>query len=240
MEARTGTGSRYRLFLVFPACLRERSCRVTGRCWNGLRLPGQPQRRGLPAIFLQEQRQGKDLETTHRRTAQRPWSGRWYKVTDDLNCSFCTEFGVYFSLNGGLNWMKLNGGMPTIPVRDITHSTQGERSGGCDFRTQLHVLDDISPLRAIDQDLMAQERLPCSSPGTPGGSSHVLIWTLVRSRVPWAMHISLHPTHHMESTLLTTEMVPDSLKEKRLAVEKKRSKLAVPFAGYRPWKPNAL
>src|SRR5205807_657499 len=29
-----------------------------------------------------------------------------------------TEFGAYFSLNGGANWQKFSG-LPTIPVRDI-------------------------------------------------------------------------------------------------------------------------
>ena len=31
-----------------------------------------------------------------------------------------TEFGVYFTNNCGEEWLKLEGGMPNISVRDIT------------------------------------------------------------------------------------------------------------------------
>ena len=29
-----------------------------------------------------------------------------------------TEFGVYFSNNGGIDWIKLSAGIPNISVRD--------------------------------------------------------------------------------------------------------------------------
>ena len=31
-----------------------------------------------------------------------------------------TEFGVYFSNNGGIDWIKLSGGIPNISVRDLS------------------------------------------------------------------------------------------------------------------------
>ena len=30
-----------------------------------------------------------------------------------------TEFGLFFSIDGGQKWIQLKGGLPTIPVRDL-------------------------------------------------------------------------------------------------------------------------
>ena len=46
----------------------------------------------------------------------------WRMVQDheQANLLFAgTEFGLYFSINGGQKWTKLKGGMPTISVRDL-------------------------------------------------------------------------------------------------------------------------
>ena len=47
----------------------------------------------------------------------------WRLVQDHVKKDLlfaATEFGVYFTPNGGINWIKLTGGMPTIAIRDIT------------------------------------------------------------------------------------------------------------------------
>ncbi|MGA2416210.1 MAG: glycosyl hydrolase [Candidatus Sulfotelmatobacter sp.] len=58
-----------------------------------------------------------------------------------------TEFGVFFSVDGGGHWVQLKGGLPTIPVRDIV--LQG-REGDlviATFGRGFYVLDDITALR---------------------------------------------------------------------------------------------
>ncbi len=70
-----------------------------------------------------------------------------------------TEFGVFFTLDGGARWVKLKGGLPTIAVRDMAI-----QSRECDlvlatFGRGFYVLDDYSPLRQVDEDELGHEAL---------------------------------------------------------------------------------
>src|SRR5579883_248967 len=58
-----------------------------------------------------------------------------------------TETGVFFSLDDGLSWSRLPGGLPVVPVYDL-------KIKGADLIAGTHgrsfwILDDISPLRAL-------------------------------------------------------------------------------------------
>jgi photosystem II stability/assembly factor-like uncharacterized protein len=67
-----------------------------------------------------------------------------------------TEFGAFFSLNGGVNWQKF-GGLPTIPVRDIALQ---KREGDLVFATfgrGFYVLDDFAPLRYANAEMQAKD-----------------------------------------------------------------------------------
>jgi photosystem II stability/assembly factor-like uncharacterized protein len=89
-----------------------------------------------------------------------------------------TEFGIFFSPNGGEKWIQLKGGLPTIPVRDIAIQ---EREGDiviATFGRGFYVLDDYSPLRTLKTELLAKEAaiLPVKPasiyiPTTPLGGS---------------------------------------------------------------------
>lgn len=62
-----------------------------------------------------------------------------------------TEYGIYFSPNQGVNWMKLDGGVPTIPFRDIElHERDGDLVGAT-FGRGFYVLDDYTSLRTITE-----------------------------------------------------------------------------------------
>jgi len=70
----------------------------------------------------------------------------------DKNILFLgTEFGVYCSLTGGNNWMKLKGGMPTIAVRDIKIQKRENDLIAGTFGRGFYVLDNYSPLRKINE-----------------------------------------------------------------------------------------
>lgn len=60
-----------------------------------------------------------------------------------------TEYGIYFSVNKGVNWTKLDAGVPTIPFRDIELHARDNDLVGATFGRGVYVLDDYSPLREI-------------------------------------------------------------------------------------------
>jgi photosystem II stability/assembly factor-like uncharacterized protein len=58
-----------------------------------------------------------------------------------------TEFGVFFTLDGGTKWIQLKGGLPTIAVRDIVIQERENDLVIATFGRGFYVLDDITPLR---------------------------------------------------------------------------------------------
>ncbi|MEQ9375005.1 MAG: glycosyl hydrolase [Imperialibacter sp.] len=62
-----------------------------------------------------------------------------------------TEYGIYFSVNKGTNWIRLKNGMPTIPVRDIELHKRDNDLVAATFGRGFYVLDDYTPLRNLNQ-----------------------------------------------------------------------------------------
>jgi len=80
----------------------------------------------------------------------------WRIVQDhvDPNLLFiATEFGIYFSNNGGGYWNQLKGGLPTISFRDITIQRREDDLVAASFGRGFYILDDISSLRSINDDV---------------------------------------------------------------------------------------
>ena len=76
----------------------------------------------------------------------------WVVKQDHLNPDLLfigTEYGLYFSVNTGQNWIKLNAGVPTIPFRDIELHQRDSDLVGASFGRGFYVLDDYSPLREL-------------------------------------------------------------------------------------------
>jgi photosystem II stability/assembly factor-like uncharacterized protein len=68
-----------------------------------------------------------------------------------------SEFGFYFSIDGGNEWIEFKSGLPTIAVRDIALQ---ERE--CDlviatFGRGLYILDDYSPLRNFKKEILDKD-----------------------------------------------------------------------------------
>ncbi|HEU5182003.1 MAG TPA: glycosyl hydrolase [Candidatus Polarisedimenticolia bacterium] len=59
-----------------------------------------------------------------------------------------TEFGVFFTPDGGTRWIQLKGDMPVIAVRDLAIQERENDLVAATFGRGFYVLDDISPLRA--------------------------------------------------------------------------------------------
>jgi photosystem II stability/assembly factor-like uncharacterized protein len=68
-----------------------------------------------------------------------------------------TEFGIYWTPNGGRNWHKLTGGVPTIPFRDLKIHRRDSDLVGASFGRGFYVLDDYSPLRALAAGAVSEE-----------------------------------------------------------------------------------
>ncbi|MBK9735446.1 MAG: glycosyl hydrolase [Saprospiraceae bacterium] len=72
-----------------------------------------------------------------------------------------TEFGCYFSSNGGSNWIKLAAGLPTVAVRDIEIQKRENDLVLATFGRGFYVLDDYTPLRNIKKEDLKKEAFIC-------------------------------------------------------------------------------
>src|SRR3954466_12821377 len=90
-----------------------------------------------------------------------PEPGGVYAVAEDhVNPKLLfagTEFGLYFTNIGGEKWIKLNAGLPTIMVRDLSIQRQTDDLVIGTFGRGIYVLDDYSPLRTATLETMQKE-----------------------------------------------------------------------------------
>ncbi|MBA3639765.1 MAG: glycosyl hydrolase [Acidobacteria bacterium] len=68
-----------------------------------------------------------------------------------------TEFGLYWTPNGGRNWHKLSAGVPTIAFRDLKIHRRDNDLVGATFGRGFYVLDDYSPLRELAAGTVGDE-----------------------------------------------------------------------------------
>jgi hypothetical protein len=76
----------------------------------------------------------------------------WAVIQDHVNGNLLfagTEFGVYFSVDGGTRWTQLKGGMPVAQARDMTVQKRENDLVVATFGRGFYVLDDYSPLRDL-------------------------------------------------------------------------------------------
>lgn len=70
-----------------------------------------------------------------------------------------TEFGVFFTVDGGKQWIKLSGDAPTIAFRDLAIQKRENDLVGATFGRSFWILDDYSPLRYADADALKKESI---------------------------------------------------------------------------------
>ncbi len=87
----------------------------------------------------------------------------WRLVQDHVNPELLfigTEFGIFFSINGGSRWTKIKGGMPVIPVRDLAIHKRENDLVAATFGRSFYVFDDIEVFRHLsDSTLNAKHSL---------------------------------------------------------------------------------
>jgi photosystem II stability/assembly factor-like uncharacterized protein len=85
-----------------------------------------------------------------------PARGSVYSVAEDhvdSNLLFAgTEFGIFFSNNGGQSWTQLKTGLPTVAVRDIEIQRRENDLVLATFGRGFYILDDYSPLRNFKKE----------------------------------------------------------------------------------------
>ncbi|HKY41626.1 MAG TPA: hypothetical protein VJM50_00920, partial [Pyrinomonadaceae bacterium] len=68
-----------------------------------------------------------------------------------------TEFGLWFSVDGGQKWVQLKGGMPTIAVSDLNIQKRENDLIVGTFGRGIYILDNYTPLRLIKPETLRQE-----------------------------------------------------------------------------------
>ena len=84
----------------------------------------------------------------------------WRIVQDNVNPDLlftATEFGVYFTLDGGKKWIKLTGGVPVISFRDLAIQRRENDLVCASFGRGIYILDDYSFLRNTSEEQLKKE-----------------------------------------------------------------------------------
>jgi hypothetical protein len=68
-----------------------------------------------------------------------------------------TEFGIFFSVDGGNNWVQMKSGIPTISVKDIAIQERESDLVLATFGRGFYILDNYEPLREINKELLNKD-----------------------------------------------------------------------------------
>ncbi|OJJ17065.1 glycosyl hydrolase [marine bacterium AO1-C] len=94
-------------------------------------------------------------------TANLPTRGSVYCIVEDHvdpNLLFVgTEFGAFFSNDGGKRWIQLKAGLPTIAIRDMEIHKGENDLVMASFGRGFYILDNYTPLRQTNQQLLAKD-----------------------------------------------------------------------------------
>lgn len=90
-----------------------------------------------------------------------PDRGTVYSVAQDYESSDLlfagTEFGIFFTVDGGKKWLQLKGGMPPIAVKDIAIQKRENDLVLATFGRGFYILDDYTPLRHVSEAMLNQD-----------------------------------------------------------------------------------
>lgn len=93
--------------------------------------------------------------------ANLPERGSVFSIAEDHvkpNLLFVgTEFGAFFTVDGGQKWVQFKGGLPTISVKDIAIQKREDDLVLATFGRGFYILDDYSPLREITHQTLEKE-----------------------------------------------------------------------------------
>jgi photosystem II stability/assembly factor-like uncharacterized protein len=88
----------------------------------------------------------------------------WCLAEDHVNKDLLfagTEFGLFFTVDGGKHWVALQGGLPVIAVRDLDIQRRENDLVCASFGRGFYVLDDYTPLRHLAAAAQAKDGTLC-------------------------------------------------------------------------------
>lgn len=68
-----------------------------------------------------------------------------------------TEFGLFVTVNGGKDWIRMKAGLPTTQVRDIAIQKRENDLVLATFGRSFYILDDYTPLRHVSTESLKSE-----------------------------------------------------------------------------------
>ncbi len=83
-----------------------------------------------------------------------PRGSSWSIAEDPVDAKLLfagTEYGLFFTQNGGGNWIRLKGNLPAIAVRDLSIQKRKNDLAIATFGRGFYILDDYSPLRTMTE-----------------------------------------------------------------------------------------
>src|SRR5216683_3985158 len=84
----------------------------------------------------------------------------WSIAEDHVNPNLLfvgTEFGLFFTIDGGQKWVQLKGGLPTIQVRDLTIQKRENDLVVGTFGRGIYILDNYTALRQLTPETLKQD-----------------------------------------------------------------------------------
>lgn len=147
----------------------------------------------------------------------------WRIVQDHVNKDLMfigTEFGIFFTVDGGKKWLELEGGIPTIATRDVKIQRRENDLVAGTFGRGIYILDDYAPLRELTKKSMEKDAL-LIAPSRPAK------WFRLDSNHTDSDGNDRYSAKNPAHGATLTYFLKDSLltaKEKRQAAEKKMVK----------------
>lgn len=144
-----------------------------------------------------------------------------------------TEFGIFFTPDGGKSWIELSGGLPTISFRDLVIQKRENDLVAASFGRGFYILDDYSPLRSISNGALQKESLLFEpAPAIWFSPRRVLGYSEKGSQGATLFTAPNPPfgavfTYYLKDSL-TTKKEAREAKDKKLAKENKN----IPFPGW--------
>jgi photosystem II stability/assembly factor-like uncharacterized protein len=134
-----------------------------------------------------------------------------------------TEFGVYFTIDNGKNWVQMKSGIPTIAVYDIAIQERESALVLATFGRGFYILDDYSPLRKVSHEMAAKD-----AEIFPVKDALMYIQTSNKSNQGSTFYEAPNPEFGATFTYYLKE-VPKTKKQLRLEKEKKLFKEGKPI-----------
>ncbi len=135
-----------------------------------------------------------------------------------------TEFGAFFTIDGGKNWAQLKSGLPTIAVFDMALQTRESDLVLATFGRGFYILDNYSPLRELSHELAARDAHIFKVK-----NANMFVQTSSKDNQGSTYFLSKNPEFGATFTYYLKE-VPKTKKELRQEAEKKLFKEGKPIS----------